>query len=178
MSGFGTGMQGGYAITWKNEIASELDKLIAKHPEIMQSSGSKTDNFAWWWVDTDIYNPQTFATARPHIAAHFGNDYHIDDRRFENRRQVLVVAWRDGYLDSAPAAPAENAGARYLPSGQLIEWELDADGKPMKITVDGESVPAEFLSGATAYVSKAKGRSLWGRAVQDAINAANKQGKP
>lgn len=74
------------------------------------------------------------------------------------------ITWKHIESVDQPAAPAENTGARYLPSGQLIEWELDANGKPMRITVDGESVPAEFLSGAkrvtineTVHYDKKKG---------------------
>ena len=131
---------------------TDLDKLLAMHPEIMRADRSKEGDiggkFHWWWIDAHHFTWTKFTTdyAQGVLSRAYGDDYQVQERRFENRHQVLVAAWRKGYLD---ATPAEQRGERYLPStGQLIEWELDANGQPRTLKVDGVSVDPSLLSKA------------------------------
>ncbi len=132
---------------------SDLDRLIEKHPEIMYAaSGVHQGKFAWQWIPKDriVANGQGCrdtlirGMGGEELAAHRVVLFRDGNQRFS----YLVAAWRKDYLVSTEEKPKFGSGAKYLPSGRLVEWELDAAGAPMKLTVDGEPVPAEFLSGA------------------------------
>ncbi len=130
---------------------TDLDRLIEKHPEIMKDpTGSREGDFVWRWIarDSTIKPEDVFRTSRNSLDREYGAGFGFGDRLFIDRNAYLVAAWRKDYLVSTEEKPKFGSGAKYLPSGRLVEWELDAAGAPMKLTVDGEPVPAEFLSGA------------------------------
>lgn len=122
---------------------TDLDRLIERHPEILKGS-VETSSFIAIWLHHPSVN---LIGSTLYAMCQKLNTTSGTSRDYTDRAGTLIAAWKN-YLVNTEEKPKFGSGAKYLPSGRLVEWELDAAGAPMKLLVDGEPVPAEFLSKA------------------------------